>query len=326
MSWPYSNNPFKSQHNSPFVKFIVILNYTMTALKAVKDDDPEYQAMLELLTPFWAQYEELYAIWLAAKGPSEGSVEAFAEILRQESAQVHLWDMGIQQKYLNTTIEWKKMFPDKLSGFYAPTTEEGKVIEVQAFVNRTLVYPMVTTISEMAIAYYKIMEKGLQVKDSDLKALTKASTNLKDYQDLVADQLFGILGSLMNFHQTTPIKTETFFDLEEMRTKPASEELKLKVNEYQYYLGPHQLINLPINHTKRSILKGRVYTENNFKLFSDSVITPSVDKIPPSAVNFGPKENKDCKMAQLGAEDNPYIMLYNDSDIEGMIVITLKKL
>lgn len=324
MSWPYSNNPFKSHHNSSFVKFVVIMHFTLNALKTAKDDDPEYLAMYNILLPIADDYDALYALWLAARGPSEGSVEAFAAILREESAQVHLWDMGVQQHYLNTTIEWAKMFPDKLSGFYTPTTEEGKVLEVQAFVERTKVYPLVDTVMDMAVVFHKKLDDGLKLKDADLKALYKASTNLKKNQDFVADELFGLLGKCMYFHRNEPLKTDGFFDLEEMHTKQSTGEIKLKVNEFQYYIGAHKLITLPLNHTKKSVIKVRAYLGTSFKLFSDSVITPTVDKIPNTTCNIGEKEINEFKMGQLGAENNAYIMLYNDSDEEGMLVFTMK--
>ena len=323
--WSFLVNPFKSVHCSYFVNFAPIFRFSVHAFDEAKADDPKYMAAFTLLNPMLTTYEDFYAEWLAAVGPAESSVEAFNEILREESSQIHLWNQSIENSYLNTTNEWKEMFPNKFSGFYAPTTDEGKVLEIQAFIIRTKVYPDVLDATTMVIDYHKRLDDALTLKSVNAKALNKASNALRDFQDTVADELYGVLGTMMEFHKYTPLKTSNFFDLENIRSKKPSDHIVLKVNEYQYYVAKHQMINLPINFTKRNIIKGRVYIGGGFKLFTDAVITPSIDKIPSSFVTFGEKEIKDCEVAELGSINNPYLMLYNDSDEDGMIVITVKK-
>jgi len=217
------------------------------------------------------------------------------------------------------------MFPNKFSGFYAPTTEEGKVLEVQAFITRTKIYPDVLEFTTMAFDYHKRLNDALTLKSVNARALNKASNALRAFQDTVADELYGVLGSMMEFHRYTPLKTNNFFDLENIRSKKPSDHIVLKVNDYQYFVAKHQMINLPVNYTKNNIIKGRVYIGGGFKLFTDAIITPSVDKIPSSYVTFGEKEIKECEVGELGSINNPYLMLYNDSDEDGMIVITVKK-
>ena len=179
MSWPYSNNLFKSSRNSPFVKFVKIIHYTLSELKAMKDEDPKYLALYTYLLPISTQYDTMYALWLAASGPAEASVEAFAEILRQESAEVHLWDLGVQAHYLDTTTEWKTIFPHKMTGFYEPTTESGKVLEIKATADRMEAYPLIVLTKDKVVAFYGKINTALELKDLNQKTLGKASTNLK---------------------------------------------------------------------------------------------------------------------------------------------------
>ena len=325
MSWPYSKNIFKSQHNSAFVKFVKIIHYTLSSLKASKGDDPKYLAMYNLLLPISTQYDVLFALWLAASGPSESSVEAFNDILKEESANIHLWDLGVQAVYIDTTIEWKTIFPNKMSGFYAPSTEVGKILEVQACAERMDAFPLVLTTKTKVQLYHDKMNTAYELKDLNQKVFGKASDDLKTYQEFAAEELWGILGELMTFHRYEPLKTDAFFDLEDMRIRPTPENITLKVNEYQYYVGPRQMINLPLSYNKRSILKGRVYLGGPFKVFSDNEITSSVIKIPTSTRTYSKEKIVEHEIGELGALNNPYIMLYNDSDEDGMLVITVKK-
>lgn len=323
--WSFLVNPFKSVHCSLFVNFAPIFRYSVSAFDEAKLDNAKYLAAFTLLSPMLTSYEEYYANWLAAVGPAEASVEAFNAILREESSQIHLWNQIIENSYLNTTNEWKEMFPNKFSGFYTPTTEEGKVLEVQAFVVRTKVYPLVLDATTMAFDYHKRLDDALKLKSVNARALYTASNALRDFQDTVADKLYGILGSMIELHNNTPLKTGKFFDLENIRSKKPSDHITLKVNEYQYFIGPNKVINLPVSYNKRSIIKIRVYTGLHFRLFTDVVITPTIDKVPLSAKSIGEKGIKEFEIPELGASSNPYLMACNDGDEDGMIVITVKK-
>ena len=323
--WSFLVNPFKSVQCSHFVNFAPIFRFSVHAFDEAKADDPKYQAAYTLLNPMLTTYEDFYAKWLAASGPAESSVEAFNEILREESSQIHLWNQIIESSYLNTTLEWKEMFPNKFSGFYTPTTDEGKVLEVKAFIVRTKVYPEVLAASTMAFDYHKKLDDALTLKSVNARALNKASIALRDFQDTVADELYGVLGVMMELHRYTPLKTGKFFDLENIRSKKPSDHITLKVNEYQYFIGSKKVINLPVSYNKRSIIKIRVYTGLHFRLFTDVVITPTIDKVPLSAKSIGEKGIKEFEIPELGASSNPYLMACNDGDEDGMIVITVKK-
>ena len=171
--WPYLMNPFNNDHNSPFVRFVGNFRFSVSAFDSAKLENPKYMEAYTLLNSKLGVYEDLFANWLAAKGPAESAVAEFAALLKDESTQVHLWNQGVEKFYLNTTTNWATMFPHKLSGFYEPTTEEGRVLEVQAFVNRTEPFTSVIDVTVMAQDYHDTIHTSLVKKRTCRQSIRK---------------------------------------------------------------------------------------------------------------------------------------------------------
>jgi hypothetical protein len=310
--WRFLINSFLVVTLGSYRAMSLIANFTLNALN-VPTNTLVYAQYTRLL-PFVTAYAAAYAAWVASLGTEEGSTLAVTngyDLLG--NTWIVTWDNTIQLVYNTKSTVYKTVLKNRRKPFQRGSQGD-KLIALKAFaVLLTGVSGLSAVLADVnaKIAILQALVDGHATNKSSVKI---ASTAVETARVTVGQQLYGVLGQLMDIFNATPGSIGAFFNLTAIRRLEQSmwnRAIKAATTAYIFtrtLLATDQLKLVNLNLT---ILRFA------FLATKDGVITTVYVEVPPLSSVI-------VDRSTMGSMTNTFCVVQNmDATTKGNYMIVL---
>ncbi len=213
--WHYLINSILVATLGSYRAMRVIGNFTVNALNVT--GNTFLLALRARLLPFVTDYNSKYTIWLNSLGTEESSVNSvyvFFQLLR--STYIRDWDIAIQSVYNIKTAMYKLLMPDRRTP-YQTGSEEDKLGFLQALSLGLVGVAGLAAVKTDVDAKIVIIQGFMNARTTNKAGSRTASDNVEEARVALAEEMYGILGQLMDHNRATPEATGNYFDVSAIR-------------------------------------------------------------------------------------------------------------
>lgn len=229
------------------------------------------------------------------------------------------WESLIRAVYIEDSPEERAIFPNKRSPFLNDTYEK----RLEALGSLKLIVaadPALATASTQITSFYNTVMGARLVQQTSEGSLGELSDLREDQRIILANELMGVLGSVMNLHKHALHHIERYFDLSLLYARGEEEHLV-----FNGTIAASSILNI-----NGSISNGEPFTPTpdtvlRFKNTSSTaailvVYSANTAFDPPGAgVQFtlNPGETIEKTFAEMGLAIHPFLNIQNITPFEG---------
>ena len=213
--WRFLINSFLVVTLGSYRAMSLIANFTLNALNLPLNT--LIYAQYTRLKPFVTAYAVAYAAWIASLGTEESSTLSVTNSFKLlGNTWIILWDNQIQIVYNTKSTVYKALMKNRRKP-YQKGSQEDKLINLKAFA------VLLTGVAGLSAVLADVNAKIVILQDlvdnhATVKSATKtASAGVENSRVIVGQQLYGVLGQLMDIYNATPGSIGAFFNLTAIR-------------------------------------------------------------------------------------------------------------
>lgn len=215
--WIFMINTFEVNTRSSNRKMLSLVTDTHAKL-SVGNADPDIQALFALLDPIYNNYRQICIDFDVVAGNRQGGTLAFENVMAQIPAQLRIWEAGVRAIHFEDTPEERAIFPNKRGPFQSGTYEE-RLSAIGSLAQKLSTIPALASTRAQVQSFYNMALGTRVAQQQDEGALASMSDLRENERVLVADTLYGILGSLMFKYRSDRRHIDNYFDLTLLRSK-----------------------------------------------------------------------------------------------------------
>jgi len=304
--WSFATNPFTIVTEKSYYNALALSTYHDNALQAAKAD-AAIAALYTTFHPIHVAYKSNYDAWITQGGTQQGETLNFYQMQHLLSgSKIQQWDIKIQNVYLPTSPQYKKILPNKRSPFQKGTQLE-RLHAVQALSKSIGADASLAAVKTDIDTFYTQLELAYNTQKGSISTTKSSSSNLETARIALCNAMYGNVGALIQKYATNPIKIEQFFDQKIMRR-----------SQQVFFTGhvkPAEVITV-VKHTFTDT--DEIYL-NNIGTVALQVYLATSKNLHPSATTYKltPGEHT-IPIKSLGSITDTYITIFNpDANIVG---------
>jgi len=316
--WNYLTNVFLNVTKGSYVKMLTIISDHESKLRA-KATDPDIAILLGRTEPIKNELAAHYNTWTSAKGIREGETLRFENLLKELSSEkIPRWDAMARVEYLETTPDYKAIFPDGRTNF-RQGSYESRIAKVGALAETLAPYTALSQLKTEVETFYQSLISARDTQQQKEQLAGSSSAKLDQARIASGEIMYANLGFLMNKYYTVPETIEDFFELKNIQSQ------KTKEGSIPY------IITVFANSTQEAGIKFDENTEFHFNNTGDASLfvytgpdpeTP----FPEDAQAIEPGGEKAFLAGKLGDPVNRYLFVTNkdpetDGEIEVLVLV-----
>ncbi|MEI8204774.1 MAG: hypothetical protein WCH34_17275 [Bacteroidota bacterium] len=298
--WQYAINSMLVATKFSFLKAVLISLYHDSALYAVRLD-PFFGPIYTAYHAFHVDFMAAYDAWTAQKATQKGKTVTLVDLLAVlSSTKIVDWDITIQQEYKRGTAEYTTLLP-----FFREPFQGGKQVNiiksVKSLSTNLDFYPTLSSLKTEVDGFYAQLNSANTVQKSSKTTTVDDSDDVETARVALCEAQYGNLGLIMNHYRATPDKISNFFDLENIRH--ASQIFFTGHNKPGFV---HLIAERTFTPAEKIQLNNKGTTVQKFYR------SASTDGLPGNTfILLQPGEKRIVTASQLGANDLPYLLVYN---------------
>ena len=213
--WHFLINSFLVATLGSYRAMSLIANFTLNALNLPLN--VLIYAQYTRLLPYVTAYALDYAAWIASLGTEESSTLAVVNVYKLlGNTWIITWDNTIQLLYNTKSTVYKALLKNRRKPFQKGSQED-KLINLKAFAVLLTGVAGLSAVLDDVNAKIAILQ-ALVDNHGTVKSATKtASTAVETSRVTVGQQLYGVLGQLMDIFNASPGSIGAFFNLTAIR-------------------------------------------------------------------------------------------------------------
>jgi len=310
--WSFATNPFTTVTENSYYNALALSTHHDNALQAAKADTV-IAGLYATFHPIHVTLKTNYDAWIAQGGTQQGETLNFNQLQQLlSSSKIQLWDIKIQNVYLPTTPQYKKILPNKRGPFQKGTQLE-RLHALQALSKNIGTDKLLATVKTDVDAFYAQLELAYNTQKGSISTTKSNSHNLETARVAVCDALYCNIGVLIQKYYTTPIKITQFYDQKIMRR---SQQVF-----FTAHIKPAEVITV-VKHTFTDT--DEIYLNNTSTVTLQVYLAASKDVRPTAtAYKLAPGE-RTVSIKSLGNIADTYIIVFNpDANTIGSYEIEL---
>ena len=214
--WLYLYNPFLSSRISDIVLY-QIAEHLHNVLNN-EQSDAEIKSWLVLLDPVFGKYKTAFNQFHSQKGLSVGETQRYNELMDALPAKLHQWMHDVEDKFLNTTPDFKAIFIGGKTSF-----NEGKLVKRHNRVAELELalenYPALDAVKQSVKDFRQQLDDNKTTKAGKFDDVSKSSDLIDALHIELAEVMYCILGKAIAKFYKKPAEVERFFKQSLLRTK-----------------------------------------------------------------------------------------------------------
>lgn len=215
-TWLYLINPFITATNGSYRAMKKIASYTVAALTS-KQADPFFASLLAAVQVPNTQYVAAYNDWLSQRGVQKSNTGSLKDLLKELSkTKIYDWDIAIQQLYRVNSPQYIALLPYRRVPFQTGSQLD-KISAVKALATAIGSDAALQTIKTDVLAFYAKLTAAYDVQKGSISSTGVNSDAVEAARITIAEELYSVLGKLMDYYKVTPDKAAAYFDLQTIR-------------------------------------------------------------------------------------------------------------
>ncbi|MBI2722054.1 MAG: hypothetical protein HYX39_07760 [Bacteroidetes bacterium] len=223
--WIYTNNTFEVNTQGSHKKMLALSADTEAKLKA-GPNDPAINALYQAYFPVYDTYRQIYINYDVAAGNYEGQTLNVESILKENMPkEIRKWEGYVRNIYPEDSPEEHSIFPNKRSPFLHSTYED-RISAVASLAKRLSLdnNPAIQAYAASVQSFYNLLISAREIQQNNEGLLGHLSDIREQQRVLLADELYGVLGGLMQKFKAEPDQITRFFDLSLIRETGGTNE------------------------------------------------------------------------------------------------------
>lgn len=211
--WTYISNPFLNATRTSYLRALIVGNYTDGALQG----NPALQALYTQLHPLVAQYSSRYNSWRTQAGTQKSKTAGLNALLATATEKINDWDYRVQGTIRKTNPAYKGIFPNGHAPFQQGS-QQGRIEAVESLskaLNEAGLDELATEVKE----YYLSLKAADATQKSAIGQTGQDSSDLEAARVALCEELYAVLGGLMQQFKRTPEAIKNYFKLELIRNR-----------------------------------------------------------------------------------------------------------
>jgi hypothetical protein len=276
-----------------------------------------------LLDPVYLAYYAIYINYEILSGNREGKTLNLETLLSDDMGlQIRDWERKVRNVYLEDSPQEKSIFPNKRGPFSKGTYEE-RILAVGALGQRLAMDADATLVAyaPTVISFHNILLAARDSQQQDEGTLALLAVSRNNQRELLAQELYGILGSVMSIHKANPIAIEAYFPMEMLRDGGADDALSMEATAPTGISIVEADFGEEVELTAATKFKITHLGEDGQLTFYFSDTNPS-PPMPPQFLMLEPGDSKTPTLAQLGFP-KAFFLVSNSSPIPALYRIEI---
>ena len=214
--WLYLYNPFLSSRISDIVLY-QIAEHLYNVLTN-EQSDLEIKGWLVLLDPVFGKYKTAFNQFHSGKGISMGETQRYNELMDMLPTKVHQWMHDVEDKFLNTTPDFKAIFAGGRTSFNEGklVNRHNRVAELELALEN---YPALDAVKQSVKDFRLQLDENKTTKAGKFDDVSKLSDLIDELHVELAEVMYCILGKAISYYYKKPAEVERFFKQSLLRTK-----------------------------------------------------------------------------------------------------------
>lgn len=216
--WIFTSNTFEVNTQGSHKKMLALAADTEAKLKA-EANDLAINALYQAYFPVYDTYRQIYMNYDVAAGNYEGqTLNVETSLTENLPKEIKKWEGFVRSIYAEDTPEEHSIFPNKRSPF-TQSTYEDRISAVGALSKRLSLdsNPAIQAYAATVQSFYNLLISARETQQNNEGLLGHLSDIREEQRVLLADELYGVLGGLMQKFKADPAQITRFFDLSLLR-------------------------------------------------------------------------------------------------------------
>jgi hypothetical protein len=214
--WIFMINTFEVNTRSSNRKMLSLVTDTHAKLSTASTD-PDILNLYNLLDPIYNNYRQVCIDYDVVAGNRVGGTLAFENVLAQIPDQLRVWEGGVRALYFEDSPTERSIFPNKRGPFQTGNYEE-RLSAIGSLAQKLSTMPALASTHALVQSFYNMALGTRLAQQQDEGGLAQMSDLREQQRIIVADTLYGILGSLMFKFRSQRENIDNYFDLSLLRS------------------------------------------------------------------------------------------------------------
>ncbi|HNI43156.1 MAG: carboxypeptidase regulatory-like domain-containing protein [Chitinophagales bacterium] len=220
-SWIFQINTFYVNTGRSMKLALTLFEDTYAKLSAEADNDTDIAVILSNFKPAYISFRELYAQKQAFLGIYEGETLNFETVMAEIPQHLRRWEGLVRAIFVEDTPQERAIFPNKRTPFLSGTYEQ-RVSAVESLVVTLSRYSALSNVHHLVETYYNQLMGARMAQQKQEGQSEKLSSLLYKQHQITCQELYGVLGALMNKYRYEPERISDFIDISLIRSKNAT--------------------------------------------------------------------------------------------------------
>lgn len=215
-SWLFLINTFEANTRGSNVKMLSLATDTRSKLQAQISDPIIANIMLQF-DPVFQAYNQIYINYDIVAGVKKGKTLNLENLLKENLLdELRKWEAAVRVVYPEDSVKEVEFFPNKRSPFLRSTYED-RIATVATLQGNLASDSNFTSLANQVQSFYNLLLTARDTQQQNEGNLGLLSSIRENQRKLLATELFGVYGALINKYRATPETVGKFFDLSLLR-------------------------------------------------------------------------------------------------------------
>jgi hypothetical protein len=214
--WLFLINTFDVNTANSNVKMLSLATDTHSKLQAQVSDNA-IAAIMASYNPVYQAYRQICSNYDLVAGNREGSTLNFENLITDNlPVEIRKWEGAVRSVYYEDSPQEKAIFPNKRRPFLQGTYED-RLLAVNTLYDKLNTDSNFSTLAPQVQSFYNLLLSARDSQQQEEGTLGLLSNTREQQRKLMAIELYGALGALMNKYKANPETVAQFFDLSLLR-------------------------------------------------------------------------------------------------------------
>ena len=301
--WLYLNNTFEVNTAGSNVKMLSIATDTHSKLQAQVSDNA-IAAIMASYNPVYQAYRQICSNYDAVAGSKQGNTLNLEILLKDNlPEEIRKWEGAVRSVHVEDSPAEKAIFPNKRKPFLDGTYED-RLLAVNTLYDKLNTDSNFSTLAPQVQSFYNLLLSARDSQQQEEGTLGLLSNTREQQRILMAIELYGALGALMNKYKATPENVAGFFDLSLLRTTGLEVLTNIEGN-----IEPNAMLNLGLLPDEGTVIR----FENKTDVPLEIGLSENGSIYSGNTTTLGSAGTIDIKIADLNSVGN-LVLLRNQSN------------
>ena len=298
-NWIFLTNPILTASDSSMLIALKLSTYHDAALLAAKAD-AFYLALYNSYHPFHVALKTAYDASVTQDGLQVGESLNLNQLLKLLThTKIQQWDIKIQNVYLQSTPQYKKLLPNRRSPFQSGAQLD-RIHSVQSLSKAIGTDIALTTVKADIDSFYAQLDAAYNTQKVSLSTTKMQSKAFETARIAMCNAQFANYGALIQKFAATPETIAQFFDLKILR------------NSQQVIFTGHVKPNEVFTVVKHTFTEtDEVFIDNTGTTALQFYLAEGKDQRPTATALLIAPGKHTVSVKDLGANGNTFVSVFN---------------